>query len=192
MKRKFSATALLLVLVVVLTGCASSNMTEVIPGEELVSAVSDKALIHFLRPSAFGGAIQAAIYDGTEYIGTLSTGKRISYAAEPGEHMFMIVAESADFMQADLQAGKVYYAVAQARMGVWKARFSLRPMNGQVEQQKIDGWMESSKQVAIGEKGRQWAVEHQDNVVQMKEKYLPTWHAKPDDEKQILLAESGY
>jgi len=166
-------------------------MTAVAEQDEILVPESDKALIHFLRPSSFGGAIQATLYDGVDYIGTISANTRVSYEAAPGEHMFMVIGESADFLQAELLEGKVYFATVEPRPGFWKARFSLRPMNGQVAQEKIDKWMDGTKQVIVDEDGIAWAEQHQEDILKKREKYLPTWHDKPDSGKQILHADSG-
>jgi hypothetical protein len=105
-------------------------MTRVQPGARVVRSAEDTALVFFTRPSSYGGAIQATIYDGDTYIGTVSGGTHVAYQATPGTHLFMVVGESADFMSAELLPGKTYYAGVHARMGVWKARFSFVPFNG--------------------------------------------------------------
>jgi len=62
-------------------------------------------------------------------------GKKITYNVEPGEHKLMVVAENADFMAANLVAGKTYYSVAKVRYGALTARFSLFP----IRQNEFDG-----------------------------------------------------
>jgi hypothetical protein len=105
--------------------------------------------------------------------------------------MFMIVGESADFMEATLLPGKTYYAIVAPRMGIGKARFSLRPMNGQISQQKIDRWVTRTREVEVNEKGRLWAADHQAQIQRMKKRYLEKWMAKPRENQQRLNAESG-
>ena len=192
MNINISRAILLLVSLMILSGCASTHMT-IVPDEQRSSKpLQGKALIYFVRPSSFGGAIQSTIYDGDDYIGTVSANTHVAYQASPGKHMFMVVSESADFMSADLIEGKTYYAQVAARMGVWRARFSLVPSNGQHPQSKLDEWINSTKQVTVNEEGRTWARENEPSVMQKKAKYLPEWNAKPDDRKQILLKESGH
>jgi hypothetical protein len=178
-------------LLFLLSACASSHMTKVPPDQFITEPTSGRALIHFMRPSSLGGAIQSTLYDGEEYIGTVSANTRVAYLAEPGHHMFMIVGESADFMQAELTAGKVYYALVAPRMGVWKARFSLNPVKATESQEKIKKWMNGTNQVSVNEKGLQWARNHKSDVLKMKERYLPKWMAKSDADKQILDASDG-
>jgi hypothetical protein len=172
-----------------LGGCASTHMAEVPVSERVVAPSAGKALVVFVRPSSFGGAIQSVLYDGDTYIGTLSAKKQIAYQAEPGSHLFMVVSEAADFMNAELVADKTYYAVVVARPGVWRARFSFRPQNGQIPEDDMRDWVASTSQVVIDEKGRQWAEENAASVAAKKAKYLPAWERKAD--KQVLEADAG-
>lgn len=182
---------IVMALVVLVTGCASTHMAQV-PDSETVSVPSaDKALVIFMRPSVVGGAIQATLYDDLTYIGTISAKTRVAYETDPGEHMFMVIGESADFMKADLLAGKTYYAAVIPRIGVWKARFSFRPQNGQISEEELQSWLDDTKQVRITDEGLKWAKDNETSIRQKKADYLPKWEGKPDRDKQILGANSG-
>ena len=174
-----------------LGACASTHMTEVPEAQRVVRPDPSMALIYFVRATSFGGAIQATVYDDDAYIGTVSANTHLPYQAKPGRHMFMIVGESADFMQADLLVGKTYYAAVQPRMGVWKARFSFRPQNGQSSDAEIKEWLSSTRQVKVNEEGYKWSRENAESVQQKKAEYLPQWNSKDNQDKQILRAESG-
>lgn len=180
-----------LAVIALLGACASAHMTEVPKGEWVTSPPPDKALIYFVRPTSFGGAIQATVFDDDTYVGTVSANTHVAYMAAPGPHMFMIVGENADFMQANLNAGKTYYARVQPRMGVWKARFSLVPQNGQSSAEEIDHWLQSTREVRANEQGLQWARENAASIQAKKAQYLPKWEAKAESDKQILRAASG-
>ncbi len=174
-----------------LGGCASNHVV-VIPFDQQTTAPEEgKALVHFMRPTSFGGAIQSTIYDGDKYIGTVSANTRVCYQSEPGNHMFMVVGESADFLKADLLPNRTYYVNVQPRMGVWKARFSFRPMNGQVAQEQIDKWVKATKEVVPNELGEAWAKDNHASIKKKKEQFLPRWEEKEDRFKQVLLPESG-
>ncbi len=86
-----------------------------------------------MRPSAFGGAVQSSVFDVATaenvLVGIISSMAKVAYKTAPGELIFMVVGESADFMGAEVEAGKKYYALVTPRVGVWKARFSLKPMH---------------------------------------------------------------
>ena len=167
-----------------LSACASSHMVVVEEGARTTRPESGKALVYFVRPTSFGGAIQATLYDGDDYVGTISAHTHVAYQAKPGKHIFMVIGESADFMQADLLEGKTYSAVVMPRMGVWKARFSFQPGSGMDQ-------LGATKQVTLGEAGRTWARENAASIREKKAAYLPKWQEKPEGDKQTLRAESG-
>jgi hypothetical protein len=181
----------LAVATLLLSACASTQMTEVVAGQQVTGPAPGKALVYFLRPSMLGGAIQSTIYDGDQYIGTVSAGTHVAYHAEPGRHMFMVIGENADFMQADLLADKTYSAVVAPRFGMWKARFSLNPNNGEHADAQVQEWLKSTKQVTVNDEGLRWARDNAASIQQKKAADLPRWEAKPEGEKQILRAESG-
>lgn len=174
-----------------LGACASTQMTEVTVEQRVTAPAPGKALLYMIRPSMFGGAIQSTVYDGDQYIGTVSADTHVAYQADPGSHLFMVIGESADFMQAELVAGKTYSAVVAPRMGVWKARFSFRPNNGEFSEAQVREWLQSTREVTVNEEGLRWAQDNAASIQQKKAEYLPKWQAKPDAEKQVLRAESG-
>ncbi len=189
---KYFVRALMLAGLVTLAGCASSHMTAIKDSPEKLTPAPGKALVVFARTSAFGGAIQATLYDEEKYIGTISANTKIAYQADPGKHMFMVLGESADFMEADLQAGKTYYAGVVVRMGVWKARFSFHPNNKQISDKELQEWMSGTKLVEPNEKGYQWAEKNAQSIQNSRAKYLPAWRAKRESDKQRLHRGSGY
>lgn len=166
----------------------SSHMTPVTDGPGVVRPSEGKVLVFFTRPSSYGGAIQATIYDGDMYIGTVSGGTHVAYETTPGTHLFMVIAESADFMRAELLPDKTYYAGVHARMGVWKARFSFVPFNGADVKRGRDE-VEDSRAMVVNEQGRRWASENARSIAEKKRKYLPAWERKSD--QQTLHADSG-
>lgn len=174
-----------------LAGCASNNVTPLSQAELTKGPDAGKTLVTFMRPSSFGGAIQSNIYDGDNFIGTVSANTKICYQAAPGKHMFMVIGESADFMQADLTEGKTYYVTVAPRMGVWKARFSLNPASGAASAEEIAKWDAATKEVKTNDKGVAWAKAHQAEIMKMKNEYLPKWESKAEADKQTLRAESG-
>ena len=176
----------------ILTGCASSHMTAISDSPEKLTPAPGKALVVFARTTSFGGAIQATLYDNDEYIGTISADTKIAYQAEPGKHMFMVIGESADFMEADLMAGKTYYSGVIVRPGFWKARFSFHPNNRQISDKELKNWISGTKLVEPNDKGQQWASQNAKSIKKLKDKYLPAWNAKKESDKQRLHRSSGY
>lgn len=111
----FSRLLGMLFVLLVLGGCQSALM--VAPTTEAEpKATADKALVVFMRPSSLGGAVQSSVYDtraeGNDvFAGVVSSKSKVAYLAEPGEHLFMVVSENADFLAANLEAGKRYYVL---------------------------------------------------------------------------------
>jgi hypothetical protein len=104
-----------------LAGCASNPMAPV--ADQAVQAPSpDMAQVVFMRDAYTGKAIVSSLYDVTDgqtrFIGVMANGTKIAHPTTPGKHTFMVVSEAADFMEADLVAGKTYYALVYAAHGL--------------------------------------------------------------------------
>jgi hypothetical protein len=128
-------------LLVCLTGCASSMMH---PVAMEPAPAEGRALVTFLRPSHFGGAIQFGVWDSDTFVGVLSAGSYIQYSAAPGEHIFLARAENWSYVHADLEAGKQYYIIAKVFPGFWKARVAFDPVRKDDPEtdDEIAGWLE--------------------------------------------------
>jgi len=87
-----------------------------------------KAIVTFVRPTMFGGAIQFGLWDADKFVGVLSAQSYVQYATQPGEHIFMARAENWSYVKANLEAGKEYYIIGKVFPGVWKARVALAPI----------------------------------------------------------------
>ena len=184
---------LILTVLYLLAACTTmtSHMTPVLDSDKAIKPESGKALVIFIRPSSYGGAIQATIYDDQEYIGTVSANTQVAFQAAPGDHMFMVIGESADFMRAELKAGLTYYARVEARMGWWKARFSFIPYNGEESEEELQSWLSDTERVELNNEGISWAVSHDASIQEKRTSYLPDWHSKDEEDKQTLLMSSG-
>lgn len=155
-------------------------------------AAEDTATVVFMRSSAVGGLIKASVYDVTGdktiFIGIMKNKTKISYSVSPGKHTFMVVSEAADFMEADLLAGKTYYAMVTPRAGAWKARFSLIPVrNGgttdfSIGSKHFEKWVKKTKLVTPDEKSEAWYQQHKDSVDSKRDKYWEKWQQKSPEE----------
>lgn len=142
----------LFVLTLLLTsGCATGGkyMTE---ASRISGPEQGKALVTFVRPSSFGGAISFGLWDGDTFVGILGPKLCIQYEAVPGEHYFLARAENWSGVKADLAADRHYVIKANPVMGMWKARVALSPVNKsdydkQGELKKVQKWLASAKPV---------------------------------------------
>ena len=146
MKRLILTGKLLLAVLTleVLSGCASSMMLK---AETKLEPGPDYAVVNFIRPSSFGGAIKFGIWDNDNFVGILTPKNYIQHKAAPGEHLFMARAENWAVIKATLTAGKTYYILGEPRMGVWKARVALT--GADPNDPKIAKWMESLEPITV-------------------------------------------
>ncbi len=122
-------------LMLVLSGCASSHMDTLTQAPKIVSAPEpDKAVMVFYRPGIMGAAFSSPVFDITDdvpvLVGILTAGHRVAYSSPPGRRRFLVASETVKALDADLAAGKVYYARVTAHFGWAKPRFSIDPTLG--------------------------------------------------------------
>lgn len=186
---------MLVLAMLVLGGCASVHMKK--EGVVAKSAGPDSAKVVFLRHSFVGSAISASLFDVSKeqetFIGIHENGTRIEYLTTPGEHLFMVVGESADFMAANVEAGKTYYAITTPRIGAWKARFSLIPIRAAGEgefttqSKEFKTWV-ADPLVEINPESEAWYQKNRTDINQKRKEYIVKWNEKPaDDKKQRSL-----
>lgn len=108
-------------------GCAGSSryMQESAPVQ---GPAPDKALVYFMRPSGIGFAINFQIWDGNTFIGLSQAKSYFAYECDPGTHLFIGIAENKRGLEADLEAGRTYYALTEVRIGGWRARMAFIPV----------------------------------------------------------------
>ena len=97
--------------------------------QNLNPAPEGKAVVYFVRTSSTGFAINFSYFDSTKLIGVFNGPKYIRYECEPGQHLFWARSENRDFVEAELEAGKIYFIEAIVKMGAIKAAVELRPVN---------------------------------------------------------------
>lgn len=177
-----------LILVVGLTACKSSLMQPVAK-EQITNVAQEQARVVFIRSSFFGQAIQASVFDVTsgtpEFIGIISNETQVVFDSTPGEKMFMVVGESADFLKATVSANQTYYAVVTPRMGAWTARFSLHPVRHEGTNAKFyygskefDQMLKDTSFAVAGPEAHAWAKKEEASIVEKYQKYLPAWQGK--------------
>lgn len=194
MKRHVTAFSLIMILIAI-TGCASSLMQPVPKGPDSYKPAANEATVIFLRTSYFGGAIQASLFDVTTkdnlFIGIISAGTKLAFKTTPGKHMFMVVGENGDFMPGEFEGGKTYFAIVIPRMGLWKARFSLNPVHKNEMTSEFQKRRSSVNFVENTPKSEAWAKMHADSIQSKRDQDLPRWHGKADRDKIGLLLEDG-
>ena len=173
--------AFLLVVALVLAGCAGPGSMQ--KAEQAPAVKPDQALVVFMRSTFVGSAVSASVFDvtgsDTKFVGLVNNGTKLGYYAPPGEHTFMVVSEAADFMKANVAAGKTYYALVTPRMGMWKARFSLKPVRGsELGGSDFAGWDAGTQYVVNSPQSQAWAANNGIDIAQKRAAYWPEWNAK--------------
>ena len=157
-----------------------------------------EALVVFMRSSLLANGSTAALFDvsdpETRFIGIIDNDTKIAHPVKPGTYTFMVVAETADFMQATFAAGHTYYAMVTPRLGVFNARFSFRP----VRQHELGGpefyrWDSATRLETNSAESRNWAAKNAADVGSKRAQYWPEWSAKPEAQRasQSLRTEDG-
>jgi hypothetical protein len=201
MKGYFGALLVCVALVALPAQANSNKLMQPAAQQQAPQLEAGKAMLVIMRPSYYGGAIAASVYDitgdQTVLIGVLGPKDKIAYQVAPGSHRFMVVAENADFMEATLDAGKTYYAVVRARPGVWKARFSLLPIHATSSDQynlqdpEFQKWNSASEWVERTERADAWFAEHQASIEEKRSDYLAKWDRMAPNDKAELILNAG-
>ncbi len=157
------------------------------------------AKVVFMRVGKAGGVISASVFDVTEpgepkFIGIVRGSSKVAYPVKPGLYTFMVISEAADFMQAAVVGGKTYYALVTPRMGVWKARFSFKPVRGEeIGTKKFAGWDRGTRLVTNTPDSLAWAKNNAADIADKRARYWPEWSGKSETDRaaQTLNADDG-
>ena len=189
-------------LLLILVGCATIPM-DAVPDQAIQKPSANQSQVVFMRSSFIGSAIAATLYEvrdnKTEFIGILNNGTKIALKTTPGKHLYMVVSEVADFMEADLSPGKTHYSMITPRMGAWKARFSMWPISTNpsaefnTSSDDFQEWLSETSLVTMSESALAWYQQNKASVEQKRVKYWPKWQQKtPEDKaKRTLVPSDG-
>ena len=100
-----------------------------INAQTIPPAPPDKAVVYFARTSSLGFAINFTYFDSARYIGKANGANYYRYECEPGPHLFWARSENRDFIEADVEAGKIYFLEVIPQMGAIKAAVRLNAVN---------------------------------------------------------------
>jgi hypothetical protein len=198
MERNFSSCFAVLLFTLLVSGCAGTvkNMSTV-PQERIVTSPAEgKAMLVFMRPSGLGFAIQSSVFEvvgeNPSLVGIVAAKKKVSYQLEPGNHLFMVVGESADFMSAELEPNKTYYALVTPRMGVWKARFSLAPVHAdELASSQFEEWLKECEWVEKSPASDSWVAANMASIQSKHQEYYAKWMSKDPEDRPKLLPRDG-
>jgi hypothetical protein len=155
---------------------------------------ANQAVVVFLRPSGWGSLTQSSVFEVTDpgdplLVGIVAAKMKLAYRTTPGHHVFMSVGENADFMDATLEAGKVYYASLVAGPG-YKARFILKPAHAD-QRADVAGWLAETSWVVTTSDSQRWADENAASIGKKRAVYWPQWRDGKLGPREALTAEDG-
>lgn len=181
-----------------LIGCAGGlrNMRLVEDPNVSYKPATDQAVVVFMRPSGLAYKIQSSVFDTyseqNKLVGLVPSKHKVAYVTSPGDHLFMVIGETADFMRAHLEAGKTYYALVTPRMGAWKARFSLAPMHKtQLVSNEFKEWVKSCKFIEKIAESDVWAQNNARSIEAKQKSAFKVWSARPENERSTLQKDDG-
>ncbi len=188
----------LAVLSLLLAGCAGTvtNMREVPLSQVPAAPEPGKALVVFMRPSGLGFGVQSSVFEIRNetpvLVGIVAAKTRVVQQGNPGRYLYMVVGENADFMTADVVAGKTYYVKVEPRMGMWKARFGLEPYR-QKDFAGADfaGALNECRAVEKGPESEAWAASNAVSIASKRTEYYGDWVKQAESARPRLLAEDG-
>ena len=168
------------VMMFIITGCARERQMHALPASAAPpQPAADKAVVVFMQPSSQAGGVASSLFelrrDGDRFVGILRYQQKVAYVAEPGRTRFMVVSRGAEFMDAELEAGKTYYVLLSPQTAgtVW---FSLRPIRGaEIGGMEFRQWSSECTLVENTDASRRWAVGSSGSVQRKKAADLPKW-----------------
>ena len=193
--KRFYQAALRVALAFALSGCGSiSDLLRPSTHDEIAgyTPTPEKAVVIFFRSSPYKYEVQSSVFEvegeRNRLVGIVSSGAKIAYETAPGRKLFMVIGENADFMEADLEAGRTYYVYVAPREGRWKARFSLKPLSRHnpktrdPEKWGIETCMFYENTPAAFE----WAEKNMQSIRQKQADYYKKWLETPADKRPML------
>lgn len=173
----------------VLGGCGGIAQHMVVSTRTEYTPAPSKALVIFLRPSGYLGAIQTSVLDlgaagrDATLVGTVTQYTKVAHQAAPGDHLFMVYsARGAGFAAAHLLAGRTYYLLVEPSYGVWGTHFGLQPIRAGAGKYGLQGdqfptWLSQTAFVELAPSASEWFQEDGAGAgaVEARDRYLPKW-----------------
>jgi len=172
------------------------------PSQQVSAPKPDKATIVFMRTSMVAGAIGCDLFEVVNgelrFIGQLPTGNKVVYETAPGDgKVFMAYGTAADFMLANLSAGKTYYSIVRPNWGT--GGFAPTPIRGRssmdpdVNSKEFKEWMSATKLIEPTSEASAWFNENKARLQAIYADYWSRFERKNASEKaeRTLIAIDG-
>ena len=182
---------LMALLAVAMLGCASQPRP----------TASDSVIV-FILPGmtsergayqpTYGATPSVSLHDVSaperKIVGILGIGQKLAYRVPPGTHQFMLTNRgSTDFMEANVSAGKTYYAIVQlqAESG-YDQRYGFRPVRPRdFDSGLFKRWDTNTSLVDRSEAWQQWSNANEQSVERRLRQFRPAWDKQGADERRL-------
>ncbi len=180
---------------VFLAGCGGSSLLmKPSQNQSITAASKNKAKIVFMRPSSVIGAINSELFEiakgKIKFIGSVPMGKKISYETTPGKKVYMAYGNAADFMIANVRAGKTYYVIVRPNWGT--GGFAPTPVrtDGTTDYNTsipdFKEWIADTELVeTIPADARKWFKKEQKNIIEVYKAYWAKFKTKTPNQKAL-------
>ncbi len=145
-----------------------------------------KALIYFARPQTMGFAVKVKLYADGRFAGLIMSKTYIPIEVDPGKHEFIVQAENAGFLEAEVAPDRIYLVQVAIHMGAMKARTHFEvARTGSEAMDEILKSREALRALSTTEDGQQWVKEEDPKIQEVIKKYREKGeefeHLKPED-----------
>lgn len=158
------------------------------PLDDARRPAAGKALVYFARPQLLGAAVKVKLYGDGEFLGIITSEGYIPWEGEPGKHEFIVAAENAGFLVAELTPDKIYYVQVAIHMGAMKARthFEVAHPNSEALDE-VSKKHDQLRLITTTEEGLAWVTEEKADI----DKTIGKFRAK-GEEFETLKPEDGW
>jgi hypothetical protein len=192
MRRCRFGYAAVLVVGLVGGGCVALRGMREVPADRVaVKPPADQAAIVFMRPARTAATTSLFELRGPQdrFIGLLVQDTRMVYLTAPGRARFMVIGRSANFLDAELEAGKTYQVAVLLGEAI-DEHFRLQPVRpGEAQSPAVQECVASCKWIENTDKSEAWARKESSSIQRKKAYYLPIWEKRPN--RPTLLATDG-
>lgn len=193
-------TLLVAPLILIMGGCAS-NLMKPSASETVQAPSGDMATIVFMRNSFVASAVGVEMFEIVDgklaFIGSLPTGNKIAHKTSPGKKVYMAYGTAADFMIADVRAGKTYYSIVRPNWGTGGfAPTPIRKTTSEYNMQRPEfaDWVKSTKLLELKKnEAEQWFAQNRQKYEDIYKEYWNRFEHKNANEKaqRTLLPDDG-
>lgn len=96
-------------------------------GQSLKTPSEGKALVYITRSNNLAAGLNFRVFDKETFLGALPSSAYFSYECDPDEHLFWAASENRDYVEATLEANKVYVIDLRAKTGLIIAAVGVEP-----------------------------------------------------------------